>query len=113
MKKMFLLVVMVLLVGLILVGCKEEETPTPIEIDIEVSELIDIFNVHTYELVIIHERKEVSGGYSYGVKKSGQGYYDKDDNLWLFSTDYILTGSQAVLITIDDTHYVLKVTSGR
>ena len=110
-----LVLVLVVLVALfVMVGCKgEEPTPTPVEVDLDVQEIKDVLNVHEYELLIIHNRKEATGGYEYAVKKPGQSYYNPDDCLWLFSSDFIKTGSQAVYIQIDETNYVLKPTSGR
>lgn len=113
MKKLALVVV-VLMVLFALVGCgKEEPTPTPVEVDLGVQEIKDVLIVHEYELLIIHDREEVSGGYEYAVKKPDQSYYNPDDCLHLFSTDFIKTGSQAVLIQIDETNYILKPTTSR
>ena len=110
-----LLLVLVVLVALfVMVGCKgEEPTPTPVEIDLDVQEIKDVLLAHDYELLIIHERREADGGYEYAVKKPEQSYYNPDDCLWLFSSDFIKTGSQALYIQIDETNYVLKPTSSR
>ena len=108
------LVLVVLVALFVMVGCKgEEPTPTPVEIDLDVQEIKDVLLAHDYELLIIHERREVDGGYEYGVKQEGQTYYVSANNVWLFSEEYLLTGSQALFIKIDATNYVLVGTSGR
>lgn len=113
MKRLFLMV-FVLMVLFVMVACgKEQPTTTPVEIDLDVQEIKDVLNVHEYELLIIHDRREVSGGYEYAVKKPDQTYYNADDCLWLFSADYIKTGSQGLFIRIDEANYILKPTTSR
>ena len=106
MKKLVMLFVVILTV-LLLVGCQEEETPTPIEVDLDIQEIMDVLDLQEYELVIVQERREVTGGYEYGVKLSNQSVYDYNNNVWYFSNDYIKTGFFGILIHIDETNYVL------
>lgn len=112
MRKLVLFV-LVLVALFVMVGCAKEPTPTPIVLDSTVEEIKEVLLAHDYELLIIHERREVDGGYEYGVKREGQSYYVSDDNVWLFSEEYLLTGSQALFIKIDATNYVLVGTSSR
>lgn len=107
MRKLVLFV-LVLVALFVMVGCAKEPTPTPIETNLEVDEIIEVLDGQEYLLALIINRKEVSGGYEYIVKLTGQQTYDREK--WYFSEDYLLTGYLYPFVKIDETHYYLTGT---